>query len=1554
MKSFAAVSLAFLVFFIFSYKFLELMPSTAFILKRLEFTDSGEGVVLVAWNRIENYIAAGGQAGSIRILLLDFNSSSDNDYNVSDLRTSTRNVKIHMDKRLNLHDNALITSIAWNEKETKLATSDNKGLVFISSTDTGKWVRNLVNDSSRAAVVTTTWSPDASRILMVYVNGLVMLGTASGHRIYNGTINKGSAPRFGLIANNAIELFILAWGSTVSCYNFAGEEVWSVTPLLATNGENQFVHGCWGQLSDTTHLTALSPSRDLAGNGSAAPQIKLNSSSSGDSATLIVVTSNGMLCVYSVFTGELLSSISTEIIPTSVQLSPGGRMLSVTGSVQSFDSVFGLHQLRTNQSTSGDDSSHTAIVVIYRTADLVTVSRLRLPEKIATSSSWDSTGLRLVLAAGKNIYIATVRPSYNHYLMNDGTMVFTMSNYTSTILTTASFAYDMQRPEVNIGAFFSKKATDELANAAISSFEERILNRSRCNECVLFWKPGLQAPYQRWPARMIAVVGCKSYIAILTLKESTSGTRKYHTCICFYTSVCSPIFSVDLPYVPFYTAGSGNYLVCASSSRISVIDIRSLANEAIGLSGSENVSHIYEWHADSYPLAPDRELTVARLTVNNPIVGVACCDVALFVARQDERVQRYSLPSLTLLETMTIKPNQEYMQANCNGTILACLHEDGSLVFYYTQSYYSEPLHTLYSPIDQQQKQQQQQVSKVSQAQAHLALLDDGTDTAAALGFRQESIAETEDAPYVIKNSVIKNVNITSSEFVQGSIQPNTEHISVIPPYSPDLSGIWGLVFSPEDPNLVAVSSQYKVIVLHLDTQIREDPIQTSAHIIGFSGLSIIASYLDEISHNISSLDHAYYVLETQMLRELQEIIFGQHQSSASFNPLVDAALNRGCLNRNTITLTGDSKSVAPNSVFDSTAPKTIAIKPSRGKFHADNTTDSGLDMDNSNSTHLGIQTSQALYSKDGYVPINLAGAVEYVKSHPSIHLYRIVAEASLITLNLEIASYFYIRAGDYVSYNFCESLLRIQSQEQRRAEMLMLIGNFSSAEHVYRQTLGRPDLIVKTQTDLQMWLSILKAAKLSRTPGGNLLIDDKLVEKAHKSIGLYYMRQQQYTVASDFLQKSGDPYLYAESLFPARRYVELKELAISLPVDEFAGCIAKVAVMLARLGDVEGASEALVRINDPQSAVRISLQLKRFDIAASIAGKYNILHIIDRELSVYLKQLLAAGDDQGALELLRKTKQGEIIAAVIINLVLKELQTIFVNRTFPMPPGLFSKLRRIIVLAGKEATYVQREQAKKDLQTHASAAPDRMLTEQATNAAIDTFINENDDPKVAHDTKSQGSAKESSSLEHELENAHSRLRSVPVIWRIARQTRFIVLSSYMLYINNPEQAIWPAMEAANYYNRLSGSQISTDPCIQYLSRIALPIAAQASLLFGDFELASNLLELIEADTDLPASERDQLEQMSVSIYSEYDIASTPSKRKDNYRLNCGHCNTLLPPYCGMCEKCHWQAPICVRTGQPIKSDKLDKTVMCQMCRSLATIGKTHLNVCPLCHEPYQ
>lgn len=79
--------------------------------------------------------------------------------------------------------------------------------------------------------------------------------------------------------------------------------------------------------------------------------------------------------------------------------------------------------------------------------------------------------------------------------------------------------------------------------------------------------------------------------------------------------------------------------------------------------------------------------------------------------------------------------------------------------------------------------------------------------------------------------------------------------------------------------------------------------------------------------------------------------------------------------------------------------------------------------------------------------------------------------------------------------------------------------------------------------------------------------------------------------------------------MFAARRYAELKALAVSLPVDEFANCIAKVAVMLARLGDVEGASEALVRVNDPHSAVHISLQLKRFDIAAAIAGKHNILH---------------------------------------------------------------------------------------------------------------------------------------------------------------------------------------------------------------------------------------------------------------------------------------------------------------------------------------------------------
>lgn len=38
------------------------------------------------------------------------------------------------------------------------------------------------------------------------------------------------------------------------------------------------------------------------------------------------------------------------------------------------------------------------------------------------------------------------------------------------------------------------------------------------------------------------------------------------------------------------------------------------------------------------------------------------------------------------------------------------------------------------------------------------------------------------------------------------------------------------------------------------------------------------------------------------------------------------------------------------------------------------------------------------------------------------------------------------------------------------------------------------------------------------------------------------------------------------------------------------------------------------------------------------------------------------------------------------------------------------------------------------------------------------------------------------------------------MIWKLVKQTKWIVLASYMLYMGKPEMALFPALEASQFY----------------------------------------------------------------------------------------------------------------------------------------------------------
>ncbi|CAL6023594.1 WD40_repeat protein [Hexamita inflata] len=594
-------------------------------------------------------------------------------------------------------------------------------------------------------------------------------------------------------------------------------------------------------------------------------------------------------------------------------------------------------------------------------------------------------------------------------------------------------------------------------------------------------------------------------------------------------------------------------------------------------------------------------------------------------------------------------------------------------------------------------------------------------------------------------------------------------------------------------------------------------------------------------------------------------------------------------------------------------------------------------------SKNLITYFSQENESQSQVKTTNLSAATLYLKSQPNPHphLFKLVAEAALKELALDLASQNFVRARDYVSYHFAEHIRRIGSDELRRAEVSIFLGDFKTAEDILIKQLGRPDLSVRNDEQLGCWFKIIQAHKDNEFQSSQTVqISDELATFAYRQAGLYYLRQRDYVQAVTMLQSSKDIFLLTEAYYRAEMYDELRQLATTLQADINYDAIINVSKVLARIGDVEGATLALLRLNKQEDAIKTCITLKRFDKAIMIAQEFNMLDVVDKHLSEYLKQLLSSGDDKAALDLLRKTNQGEIAACIIIGAAMEELKEALEQRTFPIKQGVFNRLRRLVVLAAKEATEVQRRNVSKELKNQVGGSA--LLTTGTTDKTLDNLVND-----------TQPTEKQDIMDNQLFQRFGNKVKSVPMIWKIVKQTRYIVLASYMLYMGKPEQSLFPALEASGFYQKLiqnvGNIQNVVDEEYRSLQKVALPIAILAALQIKDFELASQLLEVLESDETLPSIERDQLEQLAVDIFSKFPPVESHGVNKET-QLQCDKCKTMLPKYCVLCT-CGWQANLCSRTGMPINpKHKIQK---CNMCGCIATQGKNYLSVCPMCHESF-
>ena len=78
--------------------------------------------------------------------------------------------------------------VSWNVPYQKLATVDEKGVIFVWVKHDNRWSLELINDRSHP-VTDMAWSPDGRMTVICYEDGFILAGSVTGQRYWSTVLN---------------------------------------------------------------------------------------------------------------------------------------------------------------------------------------------------------------------------------------------------------------------------------------------------------------------------------------------------------------------------------------------------------------------------------------------------------------------------------------------------------------------------------------------------------------------------------------------------------------------------------------------------------------------------------------------------------------------------------------------------------------------------------------------------------------------------------------------------------------------------------------------------------------------------------------------------------------------------------------------------------------------------------------------------------------------------------------------------------------------------------------------------------------------------------------------------------------------------------------------------------------------------------------------------------------------------------------------------------------------------------------------------------------------
>ncbi len=467
---------------------------------------------------------------------------------------------------------------------------------------------------------------------------------------------------------------------------------------------------------------------------------------------------------------------------------------------------------------------------------------------------------------------------------------------------------------------------------------------------------------------------------------------------------------------------------------------------------------------------------------------------------------------------------------------------------------------------------------------------------------------------------------------------------------------------------------------------------------------------------------------------------------------------------------------------------------------------------------NLDVMEVKALRdTRDRMENVGLEETQQFIEDNPHPRLWRLLAEAALEALNLQIAEHAFVRCKDYQGIEFVKRLGNLQNQTMKQAEVAAYFKRFDDAERLYVD-MDRRDLAVALRNKLGDWFRVVQILK-SGSGGG----DDQQLEEAWNALGDYYADRQKWSDAVNYYVKGRNQERLAECYYMLEDYMGLKKMMENLP--ENHKLLPDIAQMFITVGMCDEATNAYLKCNRIKPAIDCCLELNQWNTAIELAKTHNVREI-DSLLAKYAQHLLEKNKLISAIELYRKANHYLEAAKLMFKLAEEEAK----KKGKPM------RLKKMYVLA---ALLVEQYHDQMKVTSRGKSMSKRGA--EATSALAGLL---EEDASVG-DTKV-------------IDNA----------WRGAEAYHFYLLAQKQLYDGYVDAAMKTALHLCEYEDIIDAADIYS----------LLGLAAAAGRSFGTCSKAFIKLESLE---NVTPEHRQQYEELALEIFTKHSPKDTRNNRAE-------------------------------------------------------------------------